>query len=97
MVLRSGIHGHSDFMSLFHFKFNAWVDVAASQFLDPDRNDTARWNDPRLLGIKIGRNYAVPCQFPDSQWDAVEENVRSDTSDDTISNAERDKVSTGNM
>jgi hypothetical protein len=54
-LLRTTLHGHN-FMALLHLKFYAWVDVATGEFLDPDRNDTAWGNDPRLLGVRIGRD-----------------------------------------
>jgi len=85
VVLRISRHGHG--IMILHLIFDPRVDIAAGEFLDPDRDDTARWNNPRLLSVEIGRDNTVSCQFPDCQWDPVEENVRCNTSNDTISDA----------
>jgi hypothetical protein len=87
VILRICRHGHG--IMMLHLVFNARVDIAAGEFLDPDRNDTARWNNPRLLSVEISGDNTVSCQFPDSQRDPVEENVRCDTSNDTICDARR--------
>lgn len=55
VLLRRGLHGHN-IMALLHLKFYAWVDVATGEFLDPNRNETAWGNDPRLLGVNTGRD-----------------------------------------
>ena len=60
---------------ILHFIFDARVDIAAGEFLDPDRDDTARWNNPRLLSVEIGGDNTVSCQFPNSQRNPVDENV----------------------
>ena len=79
-------------MALLHLKFYAWVDVATGEFLDPDRNDAAWRDDPRLHGVSIGRHNTTSCQFANSPWNAVEDNVGCDAGDDTVGDTDRYKV-----
>ena len=50
VLLRIGLHGHG-IMTLLHLMFEAWVDIAASEFLHPDRDDTARRNNPWFFSL----------------------------------------------
>jgi hypothetical protein len=64
------------------------IDVATCELLDPDRNDTARGDEPWFGGFNIRRDDATTGQFTQYPCGTVKEDKRDDTGDNTISDAE---------
>lgn len=63
------------------------LDVAASEFLEPDRDDSTRGYNPGLGCVDGGWYNAATSELLDGPWNTVKEDVGEDSSDNAVSDA----------